>query len=209
MSVPIPVIKLLSTASKSHSNSSQLTPRLKWAKVRMQCLNTTLAVKKKLQFKLKVSFTNRVLKTQNSATSCLASVFSHWFKQRKHDICNFGKLHRSAFPKPTFYLRDIQSVSNLQLNSTRLLGSTFQSTVELNYFSCMTQMRLWAHLTQTQTVPKETRIHMISKLITLTMTVRLYWSCIVCLPGSKLNVQISRGVQRYTFTNFLAHLDFS
>lgn len=41
MSVPVPLIKLLSTASKSHSNSSQLTPRLKWATV-IQSLNTIL-----------------------------------------------------------------------------------------------------------------------------------------------------------------------
>lgn len=45
MSVTVPAIKLLSTASKSYSNSSQLTPRLEWA-IACSALIQFLAVKK-------------------------------------------------------------------------------------------------------------------------------------------------------------------
>ena len=37
VSVTVTIIELLSTASKSHSNNSQLTPRLKWSKVFPKC----------------------------------------------------------------------------------------------------------------------------------------------------------------------------
>ena len=49
MSVTVPLIKLLSTASKSYSNSSQLTPRLKWD-IACSALIQFLAVKKTPQF---------------------------------------------------------------------------------------------------------------------------------------------------------------